>query len=537
MRPSLQAALSLVLAAAGMGSGPARADAQPQATAAFAIAPGRLPRVATIDQRFQSYNVEMAEIIGGNFWKPYGPGGEVAKSPAAPLGQGVAGADPNLFQAMPPLDTANPRLRRLAAALGPAYVRISGTWANSVYFHDSDTPPPAKAPPGFNGVLTRAEWKGAVDFAHAAGAELVSSFTISQGVRDADGVWTPDQAQRWLAFTKAAGGRIAAAEFFNEPTMPSFGGAPKGYDAAAYARDFAVFRSFARRSAPEMAIAGPGSVGEATVLASGGLPDMIRTEDLLSASPRPMFDVYSYHHYPAASIRCASTAQTQTTADAALSENWLGLADKSYAFYVALRDRYEPGRPVWITEIADAACGGNPWARTFLDSFRYADTLGRMARRGVAVLFHNTLASSEYGLLQSGTFEPRPNYWVALLWRRLIGTTVLDAGESREGLHLYAHCLRGQPGGVVVLAINNSRTAASAVRIDVPSERYTLAADKLEAATVRLNGQPLRLGPADKLPALVSVREPAGQVNFAPATITYLAAPSAANPQCMGRRG
>lgn len=130
MRPSLQGALSLVLAAAGMGSGPARADAQPQAAAAFAIAPGRLPRVATIDQRFQSYNVEMAEIIGGNFWKPYGPGGEVAKSPAAPLGQGVAGADPNLFQAMPPLDTANPRLRRLAAALGPAYVRISGTWAN-----------------------------------------------------------------------------------------------------------------------------------------------------------------------------------------------------------------------------------------------------------------------------------------------------------------------------------------------------------------------------------------------------------------------
>ena len=33
----------------------------------------------------------------------------------------------------------------MAAALGPAYVRISGTWANTTYFADTDTPP--KDPP------------------------------------------------------------------------------------------------------------------------------------------------------------------------------------------------------------------------------------------------------------------------------------------------------------------------------------------------------------------------------------------------------
>jgi hypothetical protein len=33
-----------------------------------------LHRIATIDERYQSYNVEMAEVIGGNFWKPYGRG-------------------------------------------------------------------------------------------------------------------------------------------------------------------------------------------------------------------------------------------------------------------------------------------------------------------------------------------------------------------------------------------------------------------------------------------------------------------------------
>src|SRR6185437_10044986 len=207
-----------------------------------AIHPQTLAEVGTVDERFQSYNVEMAEIVGGNFWKPYGPNGTVERSGS--IGEGVVGQDPNLFQALPPLDTANPRLRNLAAALGPAYVRVSGTWANSVYFHDADTPAPAQAPPGFNGVLTRTEWKGVIDFARAANAELVSSFTISPGVRNSGGVWTSDQAAKWLAYTKSAGGRIAAAEFFNEPTMPTFGGAPKGYDAADYARDFAVFRPF-----------------------------------------------------------------------------------------------------------------------------------------------------------------------------------------------------------------------------------------------------------------------------------------------------
>ena len=62
------------------------------------------------------------------------------------------------------------------------------------------------------------------------------------------------------------------------------------------------------------------------------------------------------------------------------------------------------------------------------------DQLGRLARRGVAVVFHNTLASSEYGLLDQKSFEPRPNYWAALLWRRLMGTTVLDAIHSEAGL-------------------------------------------------------------------------------------------------------
>ena len=509
--------------------------------AAASVTPRTMRRIATVDPRFQSYNVEMAEVIGGNFWKPYDrqddsikPATAAPQPPPSAAASQPAGLDPSMFQARPPIDLTNARLRKLAAAIGPAYMRTSGSWANMVYFHDADTPPPSSAPKGFQGVLTRAQWKAVVDFAHAANARLVSSFTVSQGVRDPSGVWTPDQARRLVAYTKTAGGDIAAAEFFNEPNIPAYGGAPPGYAAADYARDFALFRAFAKTSVPRMQIVGPGSVGEGTMMqGTGTVAGLVKTEDILSASPQPVVDIFSYHHYGAVSRRCAAMGgAAQTTAAAALSDEWLSRTDASYTVYAALRDRFARGAPIWITETAESACGGNPWAAEFLDTFRYLDQLGRLARRGVNVIFHNTLAASEYALLDPNTFTPRPNYWAALLWHRLMGRTVLDAGASQANLHLYAQCLPGRAGGVTLLAINTSRTQNESFDLSSAADRYTLTAPGLDATTVQLNGRELKLQSDDALPDLQSVRVPAGPVTFAPATITFLAVRDAGNGSC-----
>ena len=34
--------------------------------------PANMTRLGTIDERYQSYNIEMLEVTGGMFWKPYG---------------------------------------------------------------------------------------------------------------------------------------------------------------------------------------------------------------------------------------------------------------------------------------------------------------------------------------------------------------------------------------------------------------------------------------------------------------------------------
>jgi glycosyl hydrolase family 79 len=475
------------------------------ATGAFAEEPSiiaaRMPRIATVDARFQSYNIEMVEVTGGRFWRPYGS-------------NGFADADKYAYRA--PIDLTHARLRTLAAALAPAYLRVSGTWANAIYFADSDTPPSAP-PAGFNDVLTRRQWQGVVDFSRAAGAPIVTSFAVSRGTRDAAGGWTTDQAARLLAYTASIGGRIAAAEFMNEPDVAVNGVLPEGYDAAAYGRDFRLFRSFMKRQAPEIAILGPGTAG---------VTDM--ASELLDASASSL-DAISYHHYGMLSERCTGTREP----DSAPSEESLARTDRTLDFYRRLRDRFEPGKPIWLTETAQAACGGDRWAATYLDTFRYLDQLGRLAKAGVQVVIHNTLAASDYGLLDEDTFAPRPNYWGALLWRRLMGITVLDPGVPiRAGLHVYAHCLRERPGGVGILVINTDRSTAHTLTLASASERYTLDAAGFDDRTVRLNGRVLALDAHDELPDLAGVAAPAGTLWFAPATITFLAIPEAANSAC-----
>jgi hypothetical protein len=462
-----------------------------------------MARIGTIDERFQSYNVEMVEVTGGRFWKPYEPKTSARNS--------------DLYQYRSPIDLSNQRLRKLAAALAPAYMRISGTWANATYFANSDSAPSAP-PAGFNGVLSRQQWRSVVDFSRAAGAQIVTSFAVSPGTRETSGVWSPRQARQLLNYTYAIGGRIAAAEFMNEPNVAVSGNTPAGHDAAAYARDFKIFHAFLKAEFPAVRVLGPGTAN-ITDFAS----------ELLSALPRDSIDVLSYHYYGTLSERCSGTSDP----DQALSEQRLSDTDKVFDFYRSVRDRFAPGKPIWLTETAEAACGGNRWDASFRDTFRYLDQLGRLAAAGVQVAMHNTLAASDYGLLDERTLAPRPNYWGALLWRKLMGRVVLDSGVPHQaGLHVYAHCQGGTRGGVVVLIINSDAQATRTLTLPSASERYTLDAADLRGGTVRLNGQTLQLTARDDLPPITGEQTPSGAQTFAPLTISFLAFPAAANSAC-----
>ena len=117
-RSLTQSARTIVAAAAVWACG--------LAGAAPSISPRSMPAIASLDERFLSYNVEMAEVVGGTFWKPYAAldksaraSGEPASAradspaPAFQIGQGSS-----MFEARPPVDLTESWLRKLADALG-----------------------------------------------------------------------------------------------------------------------------------------------------------------------------------------------------------------------------------------------------------------------------------------------------------------------------------------------------------------------------------------------------------------------------------
>jgi hypothetical protein len=120
-----------------------------------------------------------------------------------------------------------------------------------------------------------------------------------------------------------------------------------------------------------------------------------------------------------------------------------------------------------------------------------------------------------------------------LLWRKLMGTTVLDPQiRATPNVYSYAHCLAGRSGGVALLIINADRQRTFDIDLRMAAERYTLTAKQREDTSVQLNGNTLQLTSSGELPQFKSEPSKAGRLSFAPASITYLAVENASNNSC-----
>jgi len=504
IRKTLLAAAALI-ALGGAGTAPAPS-----------LQLNRLAKLGTVDARYQGYNIEMVEITGGRFWAPYG------------------GPADERYRQRPPIDLTDQRLIALAKGLGPSLMRISGTWANNTYL-EAEGEHLSAPPAGFVQVLTRDQWKSVVTFSKAANAPIVTSFAVSNGTRGADGVWNTEQAQRRLDLTRAAGGSIYAAEFFNEANMPSAAPEmPKHYTATNYGAEFRIFRDWARKNAPEMKILGVGGVGEAGLLKDVPVPaefgSHVSTEDMMAANPGSL-DVVSYHFYGSVSQRCLGLGIGTAVKANALSAEWLDMTVRDFKYYAALRDKFEPGKPMWNTETAQAACGGSPWASTFLDTFRYLNQNGVLAQLGLQAIQHNTLAASDYALIDRDTMTPRPNYWAAVLWKRTMGTTVLASPRSPSpALRLYAHCQAGKPGGVAVMALNTGE-APQRLSLGGKALAWTMTGRPIDTRAVLINGKAPGLDSNGALTGLGGVAV-AGTANVPGQSIGFYSVAGANNPAC-----
>ena len=220
-----------------------------------------------------------------------------------------------------------------------------------------------------------------------------------------------------------------------------------------------------------------------------GIGDAIKsckTEELMEGCVEKL-DVFSHHYYNGISERMAAMVPSAyVLAEGAMSEDYLGMASHCARAFSKFRDMYVPGGEMWVTESGDAGASGHTWASTYLEVPRTLNELADFVTVTNGVIFHNTLASSDYGWLKHGSFLPRPSYFAVLLWKKLMGNTVYDSGEARrESAHVYAHSRADGKDGVVYLIINNSWTETTTVELPKEAEVYALTGNgKMRSRTI-----------------------------------------------------
>ena len=498
--------------------------------------PDALQEIRTVNPRLVSYNVEMTEVTGGTFWKAYTAAqiDGTEQVPPPDFSKGMAA----MHQWYDPIDTTNPRLIKLAKELGSCWVRVSGTWATRTYYDFDGT----GMPEGYNNHLRKDQWINLLNFVKAVNGKLKISDANCDGLHSHDEPWNPSQAKLIFDLSREHGCPIEAVEFVNEPNMLKNTGFPKDYTAADFRRDQDIFHKWVRENYPECLIVGPSDTDPSAMSVdawgnphpwAGAAADTAgiaavmaycSTGDLMDGCTEKL-DVFSYHYYNGVSERMAAMMPSAfTPAEGAMSEEYLGAAAHTARCFSSYRDKYCPGGEMWVTESGDAGAGGHTWASTYLEVPRTLNEIGDFATVTNGVIFHNTLASSDYGWLKHGSFDPRPSYFAVLLWKRLMGDTVYASGEKiREGAHVYAHDRRDGKEGKAYLVINTSWTETTTVELPRAAEIYALTGNgKMRSRTMLLNGKELVLGENDELPELTGKTVEAGTLEIAPGGCTFI---------------
>jgi len=482
--------------------------------------PGGPSLAGEIDERFLSVAVDIDQLAGGTFWDPAG--------------------GPTVVD-VPPYDFGRVRLRNLAAALAPAYLRLGGSASDRTFYDLSDAPV-SSPPPPFELVLTRAQLDAARAFAQDLGFDVVFTVAAGAGPRNGERRWTPGNARELLEYASAQGRPLAVLEFGNEPNLFAVRAGLSDYTAADFAGDLETFLALRDEAAPDTPVLAPGNIytrtqGEEPVAGVVFGPRATETIPLLGT----LVDGLSYHYYAAVSTRCP--LGPRITADTALDPAYLDGVDEPADATESLREAHAPGKPIWVTETGGQSCGGQLGvADRFVNTFWYLDTLGRLARRGHQVVVRQTLSGSTYGLIDELSLEPRPDYWAALLWRRLMGTRVLALPElgASSPLRLFAHCTRGGGvGAVTLLALNTSGTAPvelplADLGLPLEGELYVASAPTLDSPQIEVNGNALIADVDGVPPAIAAARFAGPTLALAPATWTFAVFPDARASACLG---
>ncbi|KAK3553527.1 hypothetical protein QTP70_004157 [Hemibagrus guttatus] len=115
--------------------------------------------------------------------------------------------------------------------------------------------------------------------------------------------------------------------------------------------------------------------------------------------------------------------------------------------------KHAPEKRVWLGGVGPAWAGGiSNLSDTFAAGLLWLNTLGISAIQGIDVVLRHSFFDYGYSHLVDQQFSPLPDYWLSLLFKRLVGPRVLAVQVAglqrkprpgkviRDKLRIYAHC-------------------------------------------------------------------------------------------------
>ncbi|XP_067241634.1 inactive heparanase-2 isoform X2 [Chanodichthys erythropterus] len=188
---------------------------------------------------------------------------------------------------------------------------------------------------------------------------------------------------------------------------------------------------------------------------------------------------------------------------------------------------HAPEKRVWLGGVGPAWAGGtNNLSDSFAAGFLWLNTLGIAAAHGIDVVLRHSFFDYGYNHLVDQNFNPLPDYWLSLLFKRLVGPRVLAVHVAglqrkprpgrviRDKLRIYAHCTSFHNhdyvrGSITIYIINLHRSRkkiklAGTLR-NKTVHQYLLqpfGTDGLHSMSVQLNGEHLRMVDNETFPEL-----------------------------------
>ncbi|XP_064601400.1 heparanase-like [Liolophura sinensis] len=411
----------------------------------------------------------------------------------------------------------------LAKALYPAYLRVGGTTADSLIYQVGNSTTAIA-----NSTITSADWDELNLFVKEANLSFI--FGLNSLYRPGT-AWDPANAIELMKYS-ADRGYGMDLELGNEPDI-YWKEYSRKVDPQQLGRDFGTLRQL-MDSMPAFRsrrLVGPDTTGDSNSFTQSYLQNFMKTG-------AEHINAMTFHHY----YMNGHTAQPQDFVDPAKLDSFI--YDMVSAQKI-LRNASYGTQSLWVGETSTAYNGGAPGiSNTFVAGFMWLDKLGLAAYYGAEVVIRQEFVGGNYGLVDysDGVYSPNPDYWLTVLYKKLVGETVLSTGQTQEKLRVYSHCTSSRssygPGAITFYAMNLYNTSMNVSfpqfrGIDLHVYELTSGDDTtLVTRKVNLNGKPLELisGQLPPLPPKIF----SSQVPLPPFSFAFIVVPNSGAAACMG---